>query len=223
MRVVPQKKSDKMKFELKNYQNEQPNRKVATRCPHCGHNGTFEVALNMDLVDGLLRKVFGLRRCPNNKCFGHLFFVMDIDSGELVLTYPSETIPFDKESIPPKVLNSFEEAIKCHSMQCYIASAIMIRKTLEEICSDRGATGKTLYNRLEGLKGKIVIPQELFVGMQELRLLGNDAAHIESETFNDIGKTEIEISIDFTKEILKSVYQYQDLLAKLKGLKKKIE
>jgi hypothetical protein len=212
-----------MRFELRGLQNENSSRKVATRCPHCGHNGTFENVVANDLFETYSKIVLGIRRCPNSKCFGHLFFVMNATNNEVLRTFPSETIPFDKESIPTRVLNSFEEAIKCHSQQCYIASAIMIRKTLEEICLDRGATGKTLYNRLEGLKSKVVIPQELFEGMQELRLLGNDAAHIESQTFNDVGKTEIEISIDFTKEILKSVYQYQDLLNKLKSLKKKTE
>ena len=66
---------------------------------------------------------------------------------------------------------------------------------------------------------KIVIPRELLEGMQELRLLGNDAAHIESQTFNEIGKNEIEISIEFTKEILKAVYQYESLLDKIRSLK----
>jgi hypothetical protein len=59
--------------------------------------------------------------------------------------------------------------------------------------------------------------------MQELRLLGNDAAHIESQTFNEIGKNEIEVSIEFTKEILKAVYQYENLLEKIRGLKKNQE
>lgn len=56
--------------------------------------------------------------------------------------------------------------------------------------------------------------------MDELRLLGNDAAHIESNEFEKIGKPEIEISIEFTKEILKGVYQYEGLLSRLRGLKK---
>lgn len=55
---------------------------------------------------------------------------------------------------------------------------------------------------------------------QELRLLGNDAAHLESETYDQIGKQEIEISVEFIKEILKAVYQYKVLLGKIRGLKK---
>jgi hypothetical protein len=106
------------------------------------------------------------------------------------------------------VLNAFEEAIKSHANSCFIAAAIMIRKTLEEICIERGAAGKNLYSKLQDLGGKILIPKELLEGMNELRLLGNDAAHIEAQTFSEIGKEEIEVSLDFVKEILKAVYQY---------------
>lgn len=138
-----------------------------------------------------------------------------------MLTSPSETIPFDKENIPNGVLEAFEEAIKCHANSCFIASAIMIRKTLEEICQDRGAKGKNLNLRLNDLGDKILIPKELLEGMNDLRLLGNDAAHIEAKTFNEVGKEEIEISLEFTKEILKAVYQYDNLLQKMKALKLK--
>ena len=205
-----------MIYKIHNIQSSSGTR-ISTKCPHCGHYGTFE-SLGNDFSGN--SKIFGLRRCPNKNCFGHLFFVYNITTSEIELTYPSETIAFDKENIPEKVLNAFEEAVISHSNNCFIASAIMIRKTLEEICADRGATGKNLFNRLQDLGGKIVVPKELIDGMQELRLLGNDAAHIESNTFNEVGKNEVEISIEFTKEILKAVYQYESLLSKLRGLKK---
>lgn len=200
---------------------------VATRCPHCGYNGTF---LQVGIQDIYTFRTdsrgqhplyyLGIRKCPNEKCHGHLFFISDNDRN-IVLTSPSESIPFDKENIPDKVLNAFEEAIKCHSNSCFIASAIMIRKTLEEICIERGAKGANLYKKLQDLGGKILIPQELLSGMNELRLLGNDAAHIEAQTFSEIGKDEIEVSLDFAKEILKAVYQYDNLLQRLKKLKDK--
>lgn len=192
--------------------------KIAVRCPACGHNGTFENITVQDIRDNETNTWFGQRRCPNTKCSIHIFFVL-IHSG-VIYTYPQETIGFEKEGIPANVLLAFEEAIICHSNKCFIASAIMIRKTLEEVCADRKATGDNLKKRLQDLGKKIFIPKELIEGMDELRLLGNDAAHIESNTFDEIGKTEIEISIEFTKEILKGVYQYEGLLIKLRGLKK---
>ena len=67
----------------------------------------------------------------------------------------------------------------------------------------------------------ITMPKELKEGMDVLRVLGNNAAHVELTDFDEISKNELEISIDFTKEILKSVYQFDKLLIALKSLKKK--
>ncbi|MEJ7644319.1 MAG: hypothetical protein WKF87_06970 [Chryseolinea sp.] len=61
------------------------------------------------------------------------------------------------------------------------------------------------------------------ITLDELRLLGNDAAHIEARVFAEIGPEEIKISLEFTIEILKAVYQYEALVAKLRGLKKRAD
>jgi hypothetical protein len=215
-----------MKIELDRIKHDKT-ANIATRCPHCGHFGTFIPVAGHDIHTYFhsqhgdqITNYLGIRKCPNEKCKGHLFFIAN-SNREVLMTSPSETIPFDKENIPQNVLNAFEESIKCHSNSCFIASAIMIRKTLEEICIDRGATGKNLFKKLEDLGTKILIPHELLIGMNELRLLGNDAAHIEAQTFSEIGKEEIEVSLEFAKEILKAVYQYENLLQKLKKLKDK--
>jgi len=206
-----------MKNTLKSFrENQGP--VISIRCPHCGHFGTFHNA-GIGIFEQQTQLWFGQSWCPNKKCEGHVFVISDLQ-GNIQRTYPGDTIPFDKNGIPDNVLNAFNEAIICHSNLCYVASAIMIRKTLEEICNNKSAIGKNLKDRLIDLGGKIIIPKELIEGMDELRLLGNDAAHIEAKTFEEIGKEEIEISIEFTKEILKAVYQYDDLLGKLRGLKK---
>jgi hypothetical protein len=83
----------------------------------------------------------------------------------------------------------------------------MVRRTLEEICFDRGATGKNLKDRIIDLSGRILIPQESIEGMDELRFFGNDAAHVEAKNMKILGK-KIKVAINFTKEILKAVYQY---------------
>jgi len=191
---------------------------ISMQCPICGHNGTFH-RIGVGIFDERSGLWFGQRKCPNIKCNGHVFVVSDMQ-GNIKTTAPNDTIPFDKNGIPENVLNSFNEAISCHSNNCFVASAIMIRKTLEEICNERGASGKNLRDRLKDLGGKILVPKELIDGMDELRLLGNDAAHIEAKTYEQIGKVEIEISIQFTIEILKAVYQYDDLLEQLRSLKK---
>ena len=96
----------------------------------------------------------------------------------------------------------------------------MVRKTLEEVCVDRGAAGANLKQRIEALGSRVVLPQALLSGLDDLRLLGNDAAHLESRVYEQVGQDELEVAIDVAKAILKATYQYEGLTARLRALKK---
>jgi hypothetical protein len=160
----------------------------------------------------------GQRCCPNPDCRAHIFFALQ--NKKLLLAYPPELIDFDATNVPAPVVKALEEAITCHGDQCLVAAAIMVRKTLEELCRERGADGTNLKARIKALGTKVILPQELLDGLDDLRLLGNDAAHIESQEYDKVGKEEVEIGIEFTKEVLKAVYQYSTLLNRLRSLKK---
>lgn len=138
----------------------------------------------------------------------------------MLATYPAERLDFDASNLPDRVREALEEAVACHAAEAYSAAGMMVRKTLELLCEDRKAEGGTLYERIESLRDKVVIPQELLEGMHDLRLLGNDAAHVESRVYNQVGKEEVEIAMDVAKEVLKSVYQLSGLLDRLRGLKR---
>lgn len=198
--------------------NQGPGHIVTMACPSCGHIGVFVSTPASDLhVQGYW---LGQRKCPNPGCNGHIFYVSSDDRSEF-FTYPPQKIEFDTSNIPDQIVNTFKEAITYHSERCFVASGIMVRRTLEELCEERGVTGKNLKERVQALQEKLVIPQELLDAMDELRLLGNDAAHIESKEYDNIGNDEIEAVIELTKEILKAIYQMQDLVNKLKALKDK--
>ena len=184
-----------MKIKVKAF-TQLPPQVVAARCPHCGKEATFDpMGLNDIHVDG--SHIVGQRRCPNPECKCHIFVV--IEAGRIISAYPPIRIDFDKENIPENVLNSFEEAIACHSSSYFIASAIMVRRTLEEICFDKKAKGEKLKERIKALESKIVVPKELLEAMDELRLLGNDAAHIKAQTFGKISEEELEIAMNSQK------------------------
>lgn len=191
---------------------------VGITCPRCGRAGTFHKVGKEDLKIG--DYWVGHRQCPHEKCNTHVFVVTDGSSKEVLRTYPPVKIDFDSTDIPKSVVDTLEEAITCHANECYVAAAIMVRRTLEEICADKEAKGNNLKKRVESLANKIVLPKELIEGMDDLRLLGNDAAHIEARVFDNIAMKELEIAIKFTKELLKAVYQYSSLLNELKSLKK---
>jgi hypothetical protein len=197
---------------------------VTLRCPTCHQKATLQPFETTDVLvtshDGTTNYVLGERRCPDPQCGGQVFFVRDFMTNKLLASYPAERIDFDATNIPAAVTTAMEEAITCSANQCLIAAAIMVRKTLEELCSDRKATRKNLKDRLRDLGTKIVLPKELLEGLDDLRLLGNDAAHLESQEFNQVGIEEVEVGIEFTKEVLKATYQYSALLDRLRRLKK---
>lgn len=189
------------------------------RCPGCGQRGTFELLVGNSQDFVLSNSVrIGERRCPNLECRAAIFIVWQ--NNQIIRSYPALRIDFDKTNIPTPIISAFEEAITCHANECFIAAAIMVRKTLEELCRERNAGGNNLKERIRDLGTKIVLPKELLDGLDDLRLLGNDAAHIESREYEQVGKEEVEVGIEFTKEVLKATYQYAGLLNRLRGLKK---
>jgi len=82
------------------------------------------------------------------------------------------------------------------------------------------ATGADLKQRLAALSTSVVVPKELFDAADELRLLGNDAAHISAKNYDAIGPEESLLAIELAKELLKAVYQYASLVDRLRALKK---
>lgn len=202
---------------------------LKVRCPACRHVGSFGGAGVKDAVSPILQrspngnlvtsgsKTFGLRVCPNPDCQAVLFTCI---SGKLKTTFPAEVIDFDATNLPRRILLSLEEAIKCHAASCYRASALMVRRTLEDLCEDKNATGKNLKDRIEALKSVAIIPTDLLTAADELRILGNDAAHIEAKDYDKIGEEESELAIELAKELLKATYQYTSLVQRLTALKK---
>jgi hypothetical protein len=160
----------------------------------------------------------GLRKCPNRERQTLVFIILFND--QLETSYPPEVIDFDSTDLPTPILGSLEEAIKAHASGCFRASALMVRRVLEELCRDKSAAGNDLKARLNSLGSTVVIPQELLTAADELRILGNDAGHVEARAYDAIGPNESSLAIELAKELLKAVYQYSTLVNKLKALKK---
>jgi hypothetical protein len=198
------------------------------RCPGCHERVTLEIngptqdfGFWADTSPNVM--VVGQRTCPNPDCRTHVLIVYEDTNNnraEIAASYPAERIGFEPTGVPERVLAAFEEAIACHAQQCYVAGAMMVRKTLEEVCRDRGATGGNLRKRIAALSTKVVLPQALLDGLDALRLLGNDAAHVESRDYEQVGQQEVEVAIDITKEILKSTYQLDSIVGRLTALQR---
>ncbi|MBB3676220.1 DUF4145 domain-containing protein [Modestobacter versicolor] len=200
---------------------------VALRCPHCRHQGVFTGKgkdVYTSFPTGWVN--YGVRTCPRRDCEG-IVFVVALRQGDgtavVLHSYPPETVDWDATGLPPHVLDAFQEAIRCEANECYRASALMTRRTLELVCDDQGAAGPTLVKRLQALGQKAVLPEALLLALDDLRLLGNDAAHVDARDYEEVGQTEVRLALDVAKELLKAVYQLDSLMSRLAAFKKKRE
>lgn len=211
---------------------------ISLRCPNCRIKGVFygwSQALdwgwsqykNPDADNSGTRAQeqervhAGVRQCPHQPCSTVVFVLHQ--RGKLIASYPAEVLDFDPSSIPEKVCAALTEAIKCHSQECYSASALMVRKTLEELCQDRGAQGANLGERINALSSSVILPTGFIEAAHEIRFLGNDAAHIEAREYSNVGKEEVEIAIELAKEFLKAVYQLSSLVERMQNLKNRVQ
>ncbi|MEH2513782.1 hypothetical protein V1291_005136 [Nitrobacteraceae bacterium AZCC 1564] len=214
---------------------------VNLTCPHCGRMGSFSPVNNVNDA-GYARTYssvnttdnrtinsnqaasysLGVRTCPNTQCNGLVAVIMGDEGRGKILrrSFPPELINFRTDNIPPNLVASMKEAIASHSVEAYRASALMVRRTLELLCELKQATGNNLKERLANLSQHAILPHALLEAADHLRLMGNDAAHIEAKSYDDIDREHSEIAIEVAREILKAVYQHDDLVARLNKLKR---
>ncbi len=197
-------------------------------CPHCGGLGTFQKFPLKEHSDFLYKshsvipkrnRACGIRQCPNIECSGLVFFVYDSTYNKILSIFPKIIMNYDCSNFPAEVRSHFEQAVICASEECYIASAIMVRRTLEEVCETEKCDGKNLHERLESFRDKIILPNNLLNAAFELKLLGNDAAHVKSKNYINMGREEISVAIRLTHKILEALYQSEELLEQLLNLK----
>ncbi len=88
---------------------------------------------------------------------------------------PAESPRSLHESAPERVKALFAEASTCEKAKAFRAAGVMYRATVEELVKDQKATGGTLYDKIESLKGTLT--DELIKDLHEARMLGNDSIH----------------------------------------------
>lgn len=107
------------------------------------------------------------------------------------------------EHVPGPIRADFEEARGCFRHAHYNASAVMVRRTLEGVCQDQGATKKNLAAALAELDSAGKIDSRLIEWANELRIIGNMGAHHSSE---EIRKSDVGDAISFTEALLDYLY-----------------
>jgi len=204
-------------------------------CPNCGHAvETTEVAIYETSPEPLPNQVvmedwevdteysvFSLRKCPKcNQPFLHKYsFLIHHEAGTYLqeteqLCPSSDSQLLSIGSVPKRISGIYRQAKACFDNGLNEASVIMCRKCLEAICHDLDAKGKALSDRIQNIHQQEKIDKKLLEWANQLRLIGNDAAHDIEIT---IRKKDAKDSITFLNALLLYIYTLEKKFATLKA------
>ena len=116
------------------------------------------------------------------------------------ILYPINT--YQEKNLPKQVKEAFEAALKTKNIDNAVC-LIALRRTLEIILKEKGAEGSNLWNKIEDLSKKGILPQELKHASTITKTYGNMGAHDSQIT---IQKFELEQIVDFVKYVMEYLY-----------------
>lgn len=197
-------------------------------CYHCGNKGLLRVLYNHEDTWGGaedLEEEFNwfLLKCP---VCGMLSLREDYTNEAMIdhrqnqfyekrIIYPKTK--YDFEFAPKSIQRAFESAVKVSKIDTDIC-LLSLRRTLEMICKDKAAQGKTLELKIQDLVTKNILPATLDDSSWLIRNMGNDAAHADAIHYTDY---EVEQIIEFVAQIITYLYELPERITRLKKSRQK--
>lgn len=120
------------------------------------------------------------------------------------ILYPQEKTIESQWMLPYKVSLAYSSALKVQKIDAG-AFAIMVGRTLEEICRYEKAKGKVLADKIKSLADSGRIPQVLAAMLMQLRLLRNLAAHTSEDNYV-VTEEDVPIIREFIDAVLEYLY-----------------
>ena len=154
-------------------------------------------------------------KCP--RCAGPM--IVWQDPGGAGWSEPYRMYPPEEYEIffgfPEEIRFLLIEAYQCYKHKTYTASVIMCRKTLEGICYLNGIKRKSmsLPKRLQKLKEKGIIDNQLHEWAKVIKDAGNDAVHFSLVTFS---KQDAHDILDFTRALADYIFNLREKFEKYK-------
>jgi Domain of unknown function (DUF4145) len=110
--------------------------------------------------------------------------------------------------LPPAVARAYEAALKVRNVDAN-AFGVLLRRLLEIVCADRGASGKYLSKQLADLAERGEVPNQLVDMAHRLRTFGNIGAH---PAIGELRDDEIPVLEKLCEAFLEYVYYGPHLL-----------
>ena len=120
------------------------------------------------------------------------------------ILYPLSNV--ESNSVPGKIKEEYEAALKTKSIDKYVC-LMALRRTLELLLKDKGATKRGLKAKIEEIAAKGVLPDTLKEASSLAKMLGDTAAH-DKEL--EIDQYDVEAMVEFIGFIIEYLYVVPD-------------
>ena len=128
--------------------------------------------------------------------------------------YPQSSV--DYAGIPGNVKSAFEAALKVKNINASIC-ILSLRRVLEAICKDKGAQGKNLFEMVNNMIERQILPEMFYDICWVIRELGNSAAHADDKVFYG---DQVEETVSFVRTIIEYLYVLPEKMKKMRKLLK---
>lgn len=170
-----------------------PKERRVSYCPHCGNTGPHELVHAQNHLERLwsvsdpkehtddpfVEFVAVCQTCNQVLVYGGPDYYAFADAD---LYWPQHGLD---NSVPKRIRDIYDEASRVMNVAPN-AFAVQIRRALEAICIDRGATNGTLQQNIHELANRGEIPKTLVEASGLLRLIGNIGAHASDSDVHPI-------------------------------------
>lgn len=183
---------------------------VRLRCPWCKENTS---SLAVALAPQPERMVYvAIAICQAVHCrqpsmvighfsgpdFGGSF--KDADGFTVNYVFPNDRESYREPGVPEKVAKNFTEALNCYAANLPYGAAVVGRRTLQIALMDKGAPDTTLVEQIKQMPDD-VLPSNFKKAAHHVRLVGNDAAHVDEVTGTDADRL-----LRFVEQVLHQLY-----------------
>ncbi len=193
-------------------------------CQHCGNENRMDLVCenridkendNWDYFN--LIKVYRCSVCLKATITELDYFSEDYNFGDTVpenIIFPPNELS-DEKVVPKVIIQAFKSSQRVRPIDKSIF-LMSIRRTLELICNDNEASGRTLENKIQDLADKGILPESLRSASDFTRILGNRGAHSTDTVSEDVS---IHL-LTFVKYIIEYIYVLPEKLSFIAKFKK---
>jgi hypothetical protein len=178
---------------------------VNLECPYCSIC-ILPISVAAE-IDDLKGNFVHLAECPS--CGEH--FVVNTDEEDIGVSQVIELQPPGckvkvSDHIPQNIRDDFIEAKICLRIGAIKAAATMSRRALQSSVVESGAPKDRLIKQLKWMSEHEIITKPIYNLAEQIRIIGNDAAHPSQDGIDEVKKEEVETIVSFLEKYLDHVY-----------------